>query len=396
MPILANKIDCTGCAACMNSCARSAIQMVADEEGFLVPIVDKDKCVECKLCEKSCPVITKTSNTNTSQPKAYAVWNNIDRRVSSSGGAFSSFARYVLKKGGAVFGAAFDSNLHCHHIKVTTIEGLDALRGSKYVQSEIGNTYKEVKNVLKNDKYVLFCGTPCQVAGLKAYLRKDYEKLITLDLACHGVPSDSVFQAYKSKISTRFAGFGNLYGFEFRRRDGWGFAPSISLDGKFRPIYDVDALFMCAFDKSALFRKCCYHCSYANSHRVGDCSLADFWGLGRYGVPFKHNVMKGVSLVLANNTKGEDLLKHLDDTFIEERTLKEALIENHNLKSPSELNPQRDEIIKAFLDERKTLDDIDKQFNLVDHSLKGRVKKYALQWGLFDLVKRVYNFYKAH
>ena len=199
MPILAKKTDCTGCAACMNSCARSAIQMVADEEGFLVPIVDNDKCVECKSCEKSCPVVTKTSNTNTSHPKAYAVWNEIDRRVSSSGGAFSSFARYVMKNGGVVFGAAFDTNLHCHHIKVTTIEGLDALRGSKYVQSEIGDTYKEIKSVLKDEKYVLFCGTPCQVAGLKAYLRKDYEKLITLDLACHGVPSDSVFQAYKLK-----------------------------------------------------------------------------------------------------------------------------------------------------------------------------------------------------
>ena len=219
MPFLANKIDCTGCAACMNSCARSAIQMVADEEGFLVPIVDNDKCVECKLCEKSCPVITKTSNTNTSQPKAYAVWNEIDRCVSSSGGAFSSFARYVLKKGGAVFGAAFDTNLHCHHINVTTIEGLDALRGSKYVQSEIGDTYKEIKIVLKDDKYVLFCGTPCQVAGLKAFLRKDYEKLITLDLVCHGVPSDFVFQAYKSKISTRLAGIGKVDGFEFRRRE---------------------------------------------------------------------------------------------------------------------------------------------------------------------------------
>lgn len=396
MPILANKIDCTGCAACMNSCPRSAIRMEADGEGFLVPVINNDKCVECKMCEKSCPVITKLSNTNTSKPHAYAVWNIIDRRVSSSGGAFSSFARYVLKNGGVVFGAAFDTNLHCHHIKVTSLEGLDVLRGSKYIQSEIGLTYKEIKKLLKEEKYVLFCGTPCQVAGLYGFLRKDYEKLVTLDLACHGVPSDAIFQAYKSKVSTRFAGDGKVDGFEFRRRDGWGKSPSISLDGKIRPIYDVDALFMCAFDKSALFRKCCYHCSYANIHRIGDCSLADFWGLGRYGIPFKHNVTKGVSLVLANNAKGKNLMRHLDNTFLEERTLTEALIENHNLKSPSELNPYRDEIIKAFLDEGKTLEDIDAQFNLVDHTLKGRIKKYSSKLGLFDFVKGIYNYYKAH
>lgn len=394
MPILAHPKDCTGCAACMNSCSHSAIQMNADEEGFLMPTVDMNKCVECKLCEKSCPVITAVSYDYSYVPKAYAAWNEIDRCVSSSGGAFSSFARYTLKKGGVVFGAAFDDTLHCRHIEATSIEELDVLRGSKYVQSEIGLTYKRVKELLKQDKYVLFCGTPCQVIGLKSYLRKDYDKLFTLDLTCHGVPSDAVFQAYKKKISTRFAGF--VDGFEFRRRDGWGFAPSISLDGKFRSLFGVNALYMSAFDKSALFRQCCYHCHYANTDRVGDCSLADFWGLGRYGKPFKHNVLKGVSLVLINNSKGESVFNNLDDTFKEERSLEEALIENHNLKMPSSKNPKRDLIIRAFLNPNKSLSDIDKEFNLVDHSLKSMVKDMASKWGVFDMVKRIYNYIKSH
>lgn len=394
MPVLANENDCTGCAACMNSCSHSAIQMIADGEGFLMPSVDANKCIECKLCERNCPVITEIPNENSQMPKAYAVWNDFDRRVSSSGGAFSSFARYILKKGGVVFGAAFDNALHCRHIEVTTIEELTALRGSKYVQSEIALSFKRIKELLKQDKYVLFCGTPCQVVGLKCYLHKEYDKLLTLDLVCHGVPSDAVFQAYKKKISTRFAGF--VDGFEFRQRDGWGFAPSISLNGKFRPIFGVDALYMSAFDNSALFRQCCYQCRYANIHRVGDCSLADFWGLGRYGTPFKHDVLKGVSLVLINNAKGESVFKNLDNTFIEERSLEEALIENHNLKKPSVKNPSRERIIEAFLDPKKTLSDIDKEFGLVDHSLKSQVKDFASRLGLFDMVKRVYNFYRSH
>lgn len=394
MPTLAHSNDCTGCAACMNSCSHSAIQMIADEEGFLMPYVDVNKCVECKLCEKSCPVVTTIPNYNSRKPKAYAVWNDIDRRVSSSGGAFSSFARRWLNIGGVVFGAAFDDALHCRHIEVSTIEGLDDLRGSKYVQSEIALTYKRIKELLKQDKYVLFCGTPCQVVGLKCFLRKEYVKLLTLDLVCHGVPSDAVLQAYKKKISTRFAGF--VDGLEFRQRDGWGKAPSISLNGKFRPIFGVNALYMSAFDKNALFRQCCYHCHYSNTHREGDCSLADFWGVGRYGIPFKYDVLKGVSLVLINNAKGESVFNNLDNTFKEERSLEEALMENHNLKKPSVKNPNRERIIEAFLDDKKTLSDIDKEFGLVDHSIKSQVKDFASKLGLFDMIKRVYNFYKSH
>ena len=147
-----------------------------------------------------------------------------------------------------------------------------------------------------------------------------------------------------------------------------------------------------AFDKNALFRKCCYHCQYAGPHRVGDCSLADFWGLGRQRIPFKHDMTKGVSLVLVNNEKGAKVLSELKDCFIEERPLEEALAQNANLNHPSIMNSQRDDIIKAFLDPLLSLEKIDKQFHLVDRSLKAIVKEYATRWHLFETVKQVYSF----
>ncbi len=392
MPILASPETCTGCHACLNACTHSAITMTADAEGFLTPNINNNKCVECKLCEKVCPIINPMQDKGFTNPKAYAVWSEPDRRISSSGGAFSAFARYILAQNGVVFGAAFDKNLHCKHIEIQNIDDLAALRGSKYVQSEIGNVFIQVKNHLRANRKVLFCGTPCQIAGLKNFLRKPYPNLLTLDLICHGVPSDTVFHGYLQKISNRFAF--NIDGYEFRDRDGWSKTPSISVRGKRYHIYGIDALYMEAFNASAIFRKCCYQCSYSNIPRVGDCTLGDFWGIGRYGKPFKHDTMKGVSLVLTNTGKGETVIHQLKDCYIEERTLNEALIENHNLKKTSEPNHNRGNIIKDFLNPQMTLKAIDNRYRLVDHSIKATIKNIASRLGLFSLVKRIYNWYK--
>ena len=393
MPTLASPETCTGCAACSNVCTHSAIKMTADVEGFLTPNFDYAKCIECQLCEKVCPVISPLRDKGFMNPRAYAVWSEPDRRVSSSGGAFSAFARSILLQSGVVFGAAFDKDLHCKHIEIEDIGGLAALRGSKYVQSEIGDTFVQARKHLRANRKVLFCGTPCQVAGLKNFLKKSYPNLLTLDLICHGVPSDAVFQGYLEKISSRFAA--NVEGYEFRDRDGWGKAPSVSVCGKFRRIYGVDALYMEAFNASAIFRKCCYQCPYSSIPRVGDCTLGDFWGIGRYGKSFKHDTMKGVSLVLTNTEQGETAIHQLKDCYIELRTLDEALIENHNLKKASFPNQNRESIIKDFLDPLKTLDAIDTKYKLVDHSIKATAKNIASRLGLFSLVKRIYNWYKV-
>lgn len=395
MPTLAKSTDCTGCSACYNACLHKAINMVADKEGFIYPQISKDKCVECKLCERSCPVITPPAVEQYEKPKAFALWSNPDRTLSSSGGAFSAFARLILDKGGVVFGASFDENLHVKHIEIDSVENLDRLRGSKYVQSNIGDVYQSIKKRLRQDRYVLFCGTPCQVAGLRAYLHKDFEKLLILDLACHGVPSEAVWQSYLSKLSAKFSNK-KISHYDFRRRNGWGFQPSACIDNKKKLLYGIDSLYMSAFDKSALFRNCCYHCQYASSKRIGDCSIADFWGLGRQGIPFKHDVMKGVSLVLVNNDKGRNALSLLKDCFIEERPLDEALAQNANLNHPSHYNKDRDGIISAFVNPVTSLNDIDSQYHLVDHSIKGLVKEWSVRLNLFTPVKQLYNFVMAN
>lgn len=395
MPILANRDICTGCMACMNACAKGALTFVKDDEGFLQPSVDTDLCVECGLCERSCPEIQCKYHQNTLSVDVYAGWNKTDRRISSSGGAFSSIARYVLDKGGYIYGATLDEKLICKHIEVDDIDGLKKLRGSKYIQSYIGMVYKEVKKHLLCDQYVLFTGTPCQVSGLKSYLGKDFEKLITIDLICHGVPSQEIFSSYIEKLKKRlgFAEKERVLNYEFRRLDGWGFAPSVKTTmNNCRHLYGVDSLYMSAFDKAAIFRRSCYTCHYATASRVGDFSIGDFWGLGHHGVAFKHDMTKGVSLLIVNSEKGRTIFKALDsENFYEKRTLEEAAAGNHNLTKVSILPNNRDIVINAFLDDKMSLDNIEKDFKLIDRSIKKRLSTLSEQFGIYDFLKKLYN-----
>lgn len=400
IPRLAEHNDCTRCMACYNACPKQAIDFIEDKEGFVQPCINGEKCIGCKLCEKSCPEISPLDLKKPFQPKIYAAWHKEDRCLSSSGGAFSAFARQTIESGGVVFGAAFDENHHLRHTAAKDVEGLSALRGSKYIQSNIGYTFRSVKDYLKDGVNVFFCGTPCQVAGLRSFLNKQYPNLLTADLVCHGVPSDCIFQCYLRKLARKLHfDSSNLHidNYEFRRREGWGFAPAISASNSIKYLYGVDALYMEAFEKGSIFRESCYHCQYASVHnRVGDLTLADFWGIGRHGIPFKHDVMKGVSLIIANNERGiEAIFKLKEDVFLEERSLDEALCENSNLNCASKKHSERDNIIADFLDDSLSLDDIDRKYSLVNRSLKATVKRWSMKTGIFDIVKRVYNFIKT-
>lgn len=397
MPNLANNKECTGCAACFNVCQKSAITMLEDAEGFLLPRVHTTRCVECGMCEKRCPAIHPLTS-ETKEQKAYAVINSIDRKQSSSGGAFSLFARYVLERDGIVFGAAMNDNLHVSHIKVDRVEDLNRLRGSKYVQSAIGRIYQDVKQELNVGRLVLFSGTPCQVAGLYAFLGKRYEEnLMTLDLVCHGVPNQKTFDTYlrKLKNSNRLSmGDGNVERIRFRKLDSWSIVPSVKFSKtKWQMLEQEDNAYMGAFFKGLTYRESCFRCPYANLKRMGNFTIADFWGIGRHGKPFKKDVSSGISLVLDNCgrmiTLIDELQKH---AYIEERDIKEAVAENGNLKHPLERPESRDSAVKDLLDEKITLLDYSGKYGL----LKKENLKYYVSKCLRSLIYalRLYNVYK--
>ena len=217
MPTLAIQKDCTGCSACYNICPKNAINITPNKEGFIMPEVDYTKCVECKLCEKACPIVNNINLKYPEVDEAYAFWDNETRTKSSSGGAFSAIARWILNKGGVVFGAVWsEDGFHCKHIACTNAEDLKYLRGSKYLQSDIKRTFCEAREALQNGRYVLFTGTPCQIAGLRSFLLKPYERLVTVDIVCHGVPSNELFCNYINKLKTEYPKYNTATGFVFR------------------------------------------------------------------------------------------------------------------------------------------------------------------------------------
>lgn len=204
---ISDKRECCGCEACVQACPKHCIDFISDCQGFGYPHVDEAHCIDCGLCEKVCPISNvKTKVYDDSQP-VYASYNRRDeeRKTSSSGGLFSLFANEVLDEGGIVFGAMFDEKWNVVHGYIKEKAELDCLKRSKYVQSKIGNNYVQVKKFLDNGKFVLFVGTPCQIAGLKSYLRKDYKNLLVVDVVCHGVPSPVVWQKYLTEKKREFA-----------------------------------------------------------------------------------------------------------------------------------------------------------------------------------------------
>lgn len=338
-----DKKDCCGCHACATICAKHCITMQSDEEGFLYPVVDKDACTDCGLCEKVCPVI------NQDEPrkplKVYAAKNKNEeiRRQSSSGGIFTLLAERVIVEGGVVFGARFDENWDVIHSWTDTVEGIAAFRGSKYVQSTIGDTYREAREFLKQGRKVLFSGTPCQIAGLKKFLRKDYDNLLTVDVVCHGVPSPLVWRTYldetrKQIREKRGAGKNSvplsmdelpvITGISFRdKTNGWkkyGFrlryaaseaaknTVSASAIKEEKEILQPfrDNIFMQGFLANLYLRPSCYACAVRSGKSGSDISIADFWGVQNYYPEFDDD--EGVGLILVNSNKGEVAYDVLD------------------------------------------------------------------------------------
>jgi len=343
-----DKKDCMGCHACSNICPKSCIEMKNDSEGFWYPLVDYDKCIRCGSCIKACPIINKSIIQN--EPKAYACINkNKEIRLeSSSGGMFTLIAEHVINNGGVVFGAVFDENFAVIHQYIESKEELGALRGSKYVQSKIGDTYKQAKQFLKQGRQVLFTGTPCQISGLKSYLQKEYGNLMCIDIICHGVPSPKAWKNYVRFRENRAGSQSQRIAFRLKN-EGWK-QYSVSFLYKNNTEYQEKLhkdLYMKAFLNDACLRPSCYACEFKTLHRESDITLADFWGIQNMLPEMDDD--KGTSLVFVNSTIGELLLEKIKDKILyKEVDINQAVAYNSAAIKSAKYNPKRDDFFNEL------------------------------------------------
>ena len=308
--VIDSKELCCGCTACYSACPKNAITMCEDEEGFQYPKVDKGKCVDCGLCVQKCPI--HTGNHTPKTEHFFAVKHKQDdiRAASSSGGMFSALAEGIIGRNGIVYGAAYDAKFNVCHIR-TTGEDWKKLRSSKYVQSDMGNTFSLVREDLRKGKEVLFTGTPCQVDGLNRYLAGvDTAKLLTVDLICHGVPSPKIWQAYLKGIKKKHKKqIGNI---NFRNKEGCGWHGStLRIESPTGEVIveqsQKEGFFFHLFFNHLIIRPSCFSCQYANLNRVGDITIGDYWGVENTHPELDDD--KGLSLVMANTPKGRNAIE---------------------------------------------------------------------------------------
>lgn len=389
------KKDCCGCSACVQRCPRQCISLEADEEGFLYPIINEASCIDCGLCEKVCPVL---HSGDAHKPlKVFAAKNNNEKiRVeSSSGGVFTVLAELVIEEGGVVFGAKFDEHWDVIHDYTETKEGLAAFRGSKYVQSRIGDCFNKAKSFLVQGRKVLFSGTPCQISGLKRFLGKEYGNLLTVDFICHGVPSPKVWRMYLNETIARECEKNSVLPFPIHERNalvegiafrdkclGWkkySFALTLSTTGgsgvKNTVLLSELFLknpFMRGFLQNLYLRPSCYHCPSKKLKSGSDLTIADFWGMANVLPELDDD--KGYSVVILNKP-GEIIGKCLDNIDTREIRYEDVLRHNSSIEV-SVKTPQYRKLFFKYLNNGECIPSIhrvlskERQLYLLRHAIK--------------------------
>lgn len=349
MITLNKKEDCCGCSACDQICPVCAICMVEDEEGFLYPAVDKDICIKCNRCEMVCP--NKISDSSIwRDDKVYAAYrNNREARMkSASGGVFAAIAEEILRQQGIVYGAAYQEDFSVAHVRIETFEELNYLLGSKYVQSELGNTFQLIKRDIETNRKVLFCGTPCQVAGLKHYLESDNENLILIDFVCHGVPSPKVWKQYLNEIA---------HGRKISRlipRDKTGGIRNCPIKiyfengTAFTQKYESNE-YLRGFAANLFLRPSCYQCKHKGIKHCSDLTLADFWGIEKEKPGFGDEY--GISAIFIRSPKGKWIIQKVQN----ELTMEESVLDQFVPYNPSAVVSVAEQPLRAqFFELAKT------------------------------------------
>lgn len=338
--------DCTGCGACKNICRQNAIKMVYNDEGFLYPVVQKEKCIQCGSCKNVCPVRWQ----NEKEKPTIACWtakSKVSEPDSSSGGIFAVAAKYVLRKGGIVFGAAYNESFQVVHRYITDENELIKLQGSKYVQSKIGYSFRQAEKFLRKGKLVLFSGTACQIAGLKKFLVQPYDNLICIDIVCHGVPAPRVWEKYLE----RFHKNEKIDKINFRNEKGREekkFCVHFSNGKIYEKVYPQDP-YIWGFCYDLFLRKSCYDCKFKENRGNADITIGDAWGMKRYA-PLLFRGKSKVSILIVNTENGKRLFQELEkDLELQEVQLEWIIKNNKMLRYSALYNKNRD----TFFDELK-------------------------------------------
>lgn len=347
---------CCGCGACVAGCPKGAITMYEGKDGFVLPVIDSDLCIGCGACTRACG-LNRGIGSNSVGPFFAAVGRD-DVSESASGGVFGAVARELISAGGVAYGAAYERKgnmLRVLHRRAASVDELSPLLNSKYVQSEAGVCFTAVKADLREGRRVLFCGTPCQVAGLKGFLGRDYVNLITVDLVCHGVPSGRMFADCVEDYGKQLGS--SVVDFRFRcKREGWGHSLLLLLlleDGREVTIPAAKSPYYDMFLSLKTLRDSCYRCPYAGRFRAGDLTIGDFWGVevNRPDVltdAKKFNQMKGVSCLLVNNNRGKGFIESSSALDLFPVEFDDIAIGNDQLRHPSDLPSDRGLYIDAF------------------------------------------------
>lgn len=394
MKIFHDKKDCSGCTACKSVCPNQAIKMKPDKEGFFYPVIDENLCIECGLCIDVCPMKNEVIiQEHFATPEVYAVKHVSDlvRMLSSSGGAYTAISDFVIEdKKGICYGAVFDEEFNVEHKDAITTDERNKFRGSKYVQSDLGNVFYQIKQNLIKGKSVLFTGTPCHTAGLAKYLelsKIDASNLILNDIICHGTPSPKIWKDYVVFIEEKNKSKIKNYTFRFKEKGWRGYNVKVEFESDHVKLNTKDVLkYVKLFNSNLILRPSCYHCKFSNLNRPSDLTIGDFWGIEKSMPEFEDS--KGVSLVLVNTKRGKYVFERIKSNFIYRQSNTVDCMQL-NLYQPTPKPINREKFWKDY--QNKGFEFVAKNYtrNKLSRRIKSHGKKLLQRLGLLAKIKQV-------